>query len=110
MAGWTFCSSPRMVVVSYPIPSRNGTVAHLLAPKRLLTSSVRNLLRVRLVSTPHQKTGHHRLDIHTLLEKGSSLRLSTMHVLVEEANMKEAPLWLETAMGAAYAGEQSVLT
>ncbi|KAI9632026.1 putative D-erythro-sphingosine kinase [Dioszegia hungarica] len=75
-------------------------------PKRLLTSSVRNLLRVRLASTPHQKTGHHRLDIHTLLEKGSSLRLSTMHVLVEEANMKEAPLWLETAMRAAYAGVQ----
>lgn len=96
--------------MSYPTPSLYEAVAYLLAPKRLLTSSVRNLLRVRLASTPHQKTGHHRLDIHTLLEKGSSLRLSTMHVLVEEANMKEAPLWLETAMRAAYAGEQSVLT
>jgi hypothetical protein len=27
-----------------------------------------------------------------------------MHVLVEEVHMKEAPLWLETAMKAAYAG------
>jgi sphingosine kinase len=78
--------------------------AELLAPKRLLTTPVRNLLRVRLSGSPHKQTSHHRLDLHTLLEKGKTLRLSVMHVLVEEANMMEAPLWLETAMGAGYAG------
>jgi sphingosine kinase len=70
---------------------------------------VRNLLRVRIAKAPHQNTTHHRLDIHTLLQKGAStLRLATMHVLVEEAHIKEAPLFLETAMNAAYAGECAV--
>lgn len=76
-----------------------------VAPKRLLTSSARHILRVRLCAKPHTGTTHHRLDIHTLLEKGTVLRLSTMHVLVEESSMKDAPLWIETAMAAAYAGE-----
>ena len=84
-------------------------LANRAAPQRLLTSSVRNLLRVRLATTPHLQTTQHRLDVYTLLEKGTTLRLSTMHVLVQEENMKEAPLWVETTLKAAYAG-QSILS
>lgn len=46
-----------------------------------------------------------RLDLHTLIQKGSQLRLSTMHVLVEPINSPEADEWVATAMTAAYGGE-----
>lgn len=72
------------------------------APKRLLSCSARNILRARLA---HVQVGDNtRLDLHTLLSKGSHLRLSVMHVLVEPVNVPDARDWIGTVMDAAYAG------
>jgi hypothetical protein len=77
----------------------------IIAPKRLLTCSARNILRTRLASIQvGQKT---RLDIHVLLAKGSNLRLSVMHVLVEPLNVPDAEEWVGMVMDVAYAGESS---
>lgn len=43
-----------------------------------------------------------RLDLHTLLAKGSSLKLTKLHVLVEPMNLPEAEEWVEVAHSAAY--------
>ena len=72
------------------------------APKRLLSSSVRNLLRVRMGTSPSGDKA--RLDVHTLIAKGSSLRLTKMHVLVEPNRVSEAEQWAQMAMAAAYEG------
>jgi len=72
------------------------------APKRLLSCSARNILRARLASV--QVGDNTRLDLHTLLSKGSHLRLSVMHVLVEPVNVPDAQDWIGTVMDAAYAG------
>ena len=77
------------------------------APKRLLSCSARNILRARLASV--QVGDNTRLDLHTLLSKGSHLRLSVMHVLVEPVNVPDAQDWIGTVMDAAYAG-MSLLT
>jgi sphingosine kinase len=65
-------------------------------------------LRVRLAGDVHQLGQHRRLEIHSLIEKGSNLRLSKMHVLVEPINGPDAEQWVEMAMSAAYGGELSV--
>ncbi len=73
------------------------------APKRLLTCDMRNFLRAKMGAT---RTGERtRLDLHTLIQKGSHLSLLTMHVLVEPINVPEAVEWVTTAMSAAYGGE-----
>jgi sphingosine kinase len=67
---------------------------------------MQHLLRARLSTTPHQSSPNRRLDIHALLvkSKANSLRLSTMHVLVEPQHADEAGKWVETCMLAAYPG------
>jgi sphingosine kinase len=62
-------------------------------------------LRVRLAGDVHQLGQHRRLEIHSLIEKGSNLRLSKMHVLVEPINGPDAEQWVDMAMSAAYGGE-----
>jgi sphingosine kinase len=49
-----------------------------------------------------------RLDIHAFVERKSVLHLSKMHVLVEPTDMEEAEDWIQTAMTAAYKGEDCV--
>ncbi|ORX40105.1 ATP-NAD kinase-like domain-containing protein [Kockovaella imperatae] len=72
-------------------------------PKKLLSSAVRNVLRVKLAqSAQAQEPGNQRLDIHVLIAKGRHLRLSKLHVLVEPINSDEARVWVESTMASAY--------
>lgn len=45
------------------------------------------------------------MELDTLIQKGSQLRISTMHVLVEPIHAPEAEKWVATAMTSAYEGE-----
>lgn len=45
-----------------------------------------------------------RLDLHVLIAKGSALRLSKMHILVEPASASEAQDWVDLVMATAYPG------
>ena len=65
---------------------------------------MRNFLRARLVAQD-KASGMRRLDLHTLVQKDSSMSLSTMRLLVEAINVPEAEKWVDTAMNTAYAGE-----
>ena len=76
---------------------------HNPAPKRLLSCPIRYFLRARL--TPATQGKKCRLDLHTLIAKGTRLRLSKMHVLVEPINVPEAEEWVNVAMSAAYESE-----
>ena len=65
---------------------------------------MRNFLRARLVAK--DKSGEvRRLDLYTLVQEDSRLRLSTMRLLVEAINVPEAEEWVNTAMKTAYGGE-----
>ena len=66
---------------------------------------MRNFLRAHLAGNASHAGGSRRLDLHTLLQKGSLLKMTTMHVLVEPINVPEAAEWVSTAMKAAYGGE-----
>jgi hypothetical protein len=104
---------PHLARCKSPTPDTHARArAHvpLSAPKRLLSSPIRNLLRVRLAGDVHQLGQHRRLEIHSLIEKGSNLRLSKMHVLVEPINGPDAEQWVEMAMSAAYGGERGWLS
>ncbi|KAK4689535.1 sphingosine kinase, partial [Tremellales sp. Uapishka_1] len=71
-------------------------------PKRLVTTAVRNLLHVHLAPPPSKEHPSRRLDIHALIQKGTSLSLVKLHFLVDAINVPEAEEWVKTAMRAAY--------
>ena len=111
MAISTFSNYRAMAVVSQTylglIPTRcsdTSVRAHVLipAPKRLLTCSANNILRVHLA--PAAQGSRRRLDVHVLISKGTSsdYHLSKMHVLVEPIHIPEAEEWVEETMRAAY--------
>ena len=76
------------------------TECEAVAPKKLLTSNVRNFLLARLA--PSVEGDKRRLDLHALIVKGTQLSLTKIHVLVEVVIVGEAEKWIETAMKAAY--------
>ena len=89
------------------ISARQVKLTMHVAPEKLVSSLIRDLLRVRLAeqtSDMSKKATKRRLDIHTLIAKGRHLRLSKLHVLVEDVNVKEAEKWAQAAMQVAYGG------
>jgi len=74
------------------------------APKRLLSCPTRNVLLARLTTStlPNQQR---RLDLHALIQKGNELRLSKLHVLVEQVNVGGAEEWVKMLMVKAYVGK-----
>ncbi len=66
---------------------------------------MRNLLRAALAGDGAHASESRRLELDTLIQKGSQLRISTMHVLVEPIHAPEAEKWVATAMTSAYEGE-----
>nr|XP_019045641.1 D-erythro-sphingosine kinase [Kwoniella bestiolae CBS 10118]OCF24571.1 D-erythro-sphingosine kinase [Kwoniella bestiolae CBS 10118] len=78
-------------------------------PKRLVSTPIRNFLLAKLTASSTTKAGsgqgqNQRLDLHTLVGKGDTLKLTKLHVLVEPINIPEAEEWCGNIMGLAYRG------
>ncbi|WVQ82967.1 hypothetical protein IAT38_005103 [Cryptococcus sp. DSM 104549] len=70
-------------------------------PKRLLTCALGNFLKAHLAAEK-QPGQNRRLDLHCLSGRGTNVKLSKLHVLVEPINVPEAEEWVQTIMAAAY--------
>lgn len=76
------------------------------APKRLLSCPARLILRARLAAT-NDPNGRARLDLHALRQKSPTshlLRLTKIHVLVEQTHQADAEQWVNLVMESAYPG------